>query len=115
MVYGVLSHVPSCKAYWEQRKVTLGITEGLDGTAQLAKIGTARAHMRAYASVRQMVEGMAGVERDDHALGDLAGEAYVQAQAEAHVLWRGVQDKPCHDILSVSGYFRRLTVVGEPH
>jgi len=22
--------------------------------------------------------------------------------------------KPCHDILSVSGYFRRLTVVGEP-
>jgi hypothetical protein len=23
--------------------------------------------------------------------------------------------KPCHDILSVRGYFRRLTVVREPH
>src|SRR5215831_328931 len=60
--------------------------------AQLAKICTARAHVREYAPVRQMVEGMAGVERDDHALGDLAGEAVMHAQAEAQALWGGVQD-----------------------
>jgi len=39
-----------------------------------------------------VMEGYAGVEQDAHVLGDLAGEAYVQAQAEADGLWRGVQD-----------------------
>ena len=27
---------------------------------------------------------------------------------------RAARDKQCHDILAVSGYFRRLTVVREP-
>jgi MobA/MobL family len=80
------------RTYWEERKVALGITDTLDMPAQLAKICTARAHVREYAPVRQMVEGMVGVERDDHALGDLAGEAVRHAQAEAQALWGGVQD-----------------------
>ncbi len=32
----------------------------------------------------------------------------------SHTHWDHIQGKPCHDILSISGYFRRLTVVGEP-
>src|SRR5438445_10905231 len=45
-----------------------------------------------HAPAQRVIEGSAGVEQDDRVLGDLAGEAYGQAQAEAQVLWRGVQD-----------------------
>jgi hypothetical protein len=78
--------------YWEERKVALGMTDDMDRRAQLTAIGTARALVRDQAPAQRVIEGYAGVEQDDRVLGDLAGEAYVQAQAEAHVLWRGVQD-----------------------
>src|SRR4029450_4587635 len=72
--------------------VALGMTDDMDRRAQLTAIGTARALVRDQAPAQRVIEGYAGVEQDDRVLGDLAGEAYVQAQAEAHVLWRGVQD-----------------------
>jgi hypothetical protein len=80
------------REYWEARKSALGITADMDLPTQLATIGTARALVRDQAPVRQVVEAYAGVEEDDRALGDLAREAYVQAQADAQALWRGVQD-----------------------
>src|SRR4029450_6160023 len=55
-------------------------------------IGTARALVRDQAPAQRVMEGYAGVEQEDRVLGDRAGEEYVQAQAEADVLWRGVQD-----------------------
>ena len=70
----------------------LGITDAMDMPAQLAAIGTARALVRDQAPAQRVLESSTGVEQDDRVLGDLAGEAYVQAQAEAQVLWRGVQD-----------------------
>jgi hypothetical protein len=39
-----------------------------------------------------VAQGYAGVEQDDRALGDLAGEAVRHAQADAQALWVGVQD-----------------------
>jgi hypothetical protein len=82
----------TAREYWEERKRVLGITEAMDRPAQLAAIGTARALVRDQAPAQRVMEGYAGVEQDARVLGDLAGEAYVQAQAEADVLWRGVQD-----------------------
>jgi len=80
------------RAYWEARKDRLGITDTMDVPAQLAAINTARALVRDHAPVREVVEAAVGVEHDDRVLGDLAGEAVGQAQAEAAVLWQGVQD-----------------------
>src|SRR5262249_34725737 len=82
----------SAVAYWDARKVTLGLTDAMDLSAQLAVIGTARVLVRDQAPVRQVVEAYAGVEQDERALGELAREASVQAQADAQALWRGVQD-----------------------
>jgi hypothetical protein len=82
----------NAREYWEERKLVLGITDAMDMPAQLAAIGTARALVRDQAPAQRVMEGYAGVEQDARVLGDLAGEAYVQAQAEAHVLWRGVQE-----------------------
>jgi hypothetical protein len=82
----------NARAYWEARKDTLGMTDTMDLPAQLAAIGTARALVRDQAPVREVVETAAGIEQDDRVLGDLAGEAVEHAQAEAAVLWRGVQD-----------------------
>jgi hypothetical protein len=82
----------SAVAYWDARKVTLGITDAMDLSAQLAVIGTARVLVRDQAPMRQIVDVSAGVEEDERALGDLAREASVQAQADAQALWRGVQD-----------------------
>ena len=70
----------------------LGIMDAMDLPAQLAAIGTARALVRDQAPAQRVMEAYAGVEQEDRVLGDLAGEAVVQAQAEADVLWRGVQD-----------------------
>jgi hypothetical protein len=64
----------------------------MDLPAQLAAIGTARALVRDHAPVQQVVDVAVGVEHEDRVLGDLAGEAAQQAQAEAAVLWQGVQD-----------------------
>ena len=86
------SEQANARAYWEQRKGMLGITDDMDMPAQLAAIGTARALVRDQAPAQRVLAGYAGVEQDARDLGDLAGEAYVQAQAEADVLWRGVQD-----------------------
>jgi hypothetical protein len=72
--------------------LVLGITDAMDMPAQLAAIGTARALVRDQAPAQRVMEAYAGVEQEDRVLGDLAGEAVVQAQAEADVLWRGVQD-----------------------
>jgi hypothetical protein len=80
-------------AYWEARKVALGMTDDMDRPAQLTAIGTARALVRDQAPAQRGMEGYAGVEQDARVLGDLAGEAYGQAQAEADVLWRGIQDR----------------------
>ena len=82
----------NAREYWEERKLVLGITDAMDLPAQLAAIGTARALVRDQAPAQRVMEEYAGVEQEDRVLGDLAGEAYVQAQAEADVLWRGVQD-----------------------
>jgi hypothetical protein len=82
----------NARAYWEERKGMLGITDDMDLPAQLAAIGTARALVRDQAPAQRVMEAYAGVEQEDRVLGDLAGEAVVQAQAEAHVLWRGVRD-----------------------
>jgi MobA/MobL family protein len=82
----------NARAYWEERKLVLGITDDMDMPAQLAAIGTARALVRDQAPAQRVMEAYAGVEQEDRVLGDLAGEAVVQAQAEADVLWRGVQD-----------------------
>jgi len=82
----------NAREYWEERKLVLGITEAMDMPAQLAAIGTARALVRDQAPAQRVMEAYAGVEQEDRVLGDLAGEAVVQAQAEADVLWRGVQD-----------------------
>jgi hypothetical protein len=82
----------NARAYWEARKDRLGITDTMDLSTQLAAIGTARALVRDQAPVREVVETAVGVEHDDRVLGDLAGEAVGQAQAEAAVLWQGVQD-----------------------
>jgi MobA/MobL family len=82
----------NAREYWEERKLVLGITDAMDMPAQLAAIGTARALVRDQAPAQRVMEAYAGVEQEDRVLGDLAGEAVVQAQAEADVLWRGVQD-----------------------
>jgi hypothetical protein len=82
----------NAREYWEERKLVLGITDAMDMPAQLAAIGTARALVRDQAPMRTVAQGYAGVEQDERTLGDLAGEAYVQAQADAQALWRGVQD-----------------------
>jgi hypothetical protein len=82
----------NAREYWEERKVVLGITPDMDMPAQLAAVGTARALVRDQAPMRTVAQGYAGVEQDERALGDLAGEAYVQAQADAQALWGGVQD-----------------------
>ena len=86
------SEQANAQEYWEERKLVLGITDDMDLPAQLAAVRTARALVRDQAPMRTVAQGYAGVEQDARALGDLAGEAYVQAQAEADVLWRGVQD-----------------------
>ena len=86
------SEQANAQEYWEERKLVLGITDDMDMPAQLAAICTARALVRDQAPAQRVMEGYAGVEQEDRGLGDLAGEAYVQAQAEADVLWRGVQD-----------------------
>jgi hypothetical protein len=82
----------NARAYWDARKDALGLTEDMDLPAQLAAIGEARAQVRDHAPARQVVEAYAGVEQDEHTLGDLAREAYTQVQAEAQTLWLGVQD-----------------------
>jgi hypothetical protein len=82
----------NAREYWTERKGMLGLTDDMDMSAQLAAIGTARALVRDQAPAQRVLEGYAGVEQEDRGRGDLAGEAYVQAQAEADVLWRGVQD-----------------------
>jgi hypothetical protein len=81
----------NARAYWEGRKTVLGLTDHMDGTAQLAAVCTARAQVRDQAPARAVVQGYVGVEPDDRVLGDLAGEAYAQAWDEAQAVWRGLQ------------------------
>jgi hypothetical protein len=80
------------REYWAERKRVLGITDDLEMSAQLAAVCAARALVRDQGPMRTVAQGYVGVEQDDRVLGDLAGEAYVQAQAEAQTLWVGVQD-----------------------
>jgi hypothetical protein len=82
----------NARDYWEARKVTLGLTEGMDTPAQLAAICTARAQVRDQVPERTVAQGYAGVEQDDRTLGDLAGEAYRQAQSEAQEQWSTLQN-----------------------
>jgi MobA/MobL family protein len=86
------SEQANAQEYWEERKMVLGITDDMDMPAQLAAVCKARALVRDQAPTRAVAQGYVGVEQDDRVLGDLVGEAYVQAQADADVLWRGVQD-----------------------
>jgi len=79
--------------YWEERKVTLGITADMDVPAQLAAICEARAHVREQTSTRQVLLSAVGMEQDDRTLGDLAGEASAQASQEAQGLWMDVQEE----------------------
>jgi hypothetical protein len=80
------------QAYWAERKTVLGISADMDMPMQLAAVAEARALVRDQAPTRTVAQGAAGVERDDRMLGDLAGEAVAQAQAEAQTVWVGVQD-----------------------
>ena len=82
----------SARTYWENRKSTLGMTDAMDVPAQLAVIGTARGQTRAQTPARHVILGEVGLEQEDRVLGDLAGEAVVQAQADAQTLWVGIQD-----------------------
>jgi hypothetical protein len=82
----------NAQEYWEERKLVLGITDDMDLPAQLAAVRTARALVRDQAPAQRVMEEDAGVEQDARSLDELAKEAYVQVQAEADVLWRGVQD-----------------------
>jgi hypothetical protein len=84
--------VANAHDYWDARKVTLGLTADMDLSAQLAAICEAGGQVRDQAPAQRGMEAYAGVEQDERALGDLAEEAVVPAQAEAQVLWRGVQD-----------------------
>src|SRR5438093_6604858 len=84
--------IPGFRAYLGASKLVLGITDDMDLPAQLAVIGTARALVRDQAPAQEVVEAYGGVEQDERVLGDLAGEAVVQVQAEAQTLWVGVQD-----------------------
>ena len=86
------SEQANAREYWEARKGTLGITDDMDRPTQLAAVCEARALVRDQAPTRTVAQGYAGVEQDERTLGDLAGEVSMQAQADAQVLWRGVQD-----------------------
>jgi hypothetical protein len=81
----------SARAYWAQRKEDLGLTSAMDGAAQLAVIGAARGQAREQLATRQVILGEVGMEQDDRRLGDLAGEAYTQAQHEARAVWEDAQ------------------------
>jgi len=81
----------SARAYWAQREEDLGLTSAMDGAAQLAVIGAARGQAREQLSTRQVILGEVGMEQDDQRLGDLAGEAYAQAQHEARDVWEDAQ------------------------
>ena len=63
----------------------------MDGAEQLAVIGAARGQAREQLSTRQVILGEVGMEQDDQLLGDLAGEAYAQAQHEARDVWEDAQ------------------------
>src|SRR4030095_3978921 len=45
------------RAYWEERKTVLGITDAMDGAAQLAAVGTARVLVRGQAPPRAVALG----------------------------------------------------------
>ncbi len=81
----------NARTYWEERKVTLGLTGEMDVRAQLAVIGAARGQTREQAPATQVLLGEVGMEQDDRILGGLAGEAYVQAQHEARAVWEDTQ------------------------
>jgi MobA/MobL family protein len=80
------------REYWEARKLALSLTDAMDLPAQLSAIGTARALRRDQATGQMVRESAVGVEQDERALGELAEEAVVQAQAEGQMLWLGVED-----------------------
>ncbi len=82
----------NAQEYWTTRKAILGMTADMDLPAQLTAVCTARALVRDQAPAQCVMEEDAGVEQDARSLDALAKEAYVQVQAEADVLWRGVQD-----------------------
>src|SRR5215471_3659013 len=76
------------RTYWEERKVTLGLTAAMEVSAQLAVIGAARGQARDQTPARQVILGEVGMEQDDRTLGDLTGA--VDAQ-DAQAAWDEVQ------------------------
>src|SRR2546421_5940588 len=68
------------------------MTADMDLPAQLTAVCTARALVRDQAPAQCVMEEDAGVEQDARSLDALAKEAYGQVQAEADVLWRGIQE-----------------------
>jgi hypothetical protein len=83
----------NARQYWERRKVELGITRDMELPEQLAAVCEARAQVRDTVPARGIAEGYAGVELDDRALGDRAGEAWREAQYAAQMVWGVVQDE----------------------
>jgi hypothetical protein len=83
----------NAREYWEQRKAELGITRDMELSAQLAVVGEARIQVRDKVPARGIAEGYAGVELDERALGDRAGEIWRQAQHEGQMVWGVVQDE----------------------
>jgi hypothetical protein len=80
----------NAQTYWESRKETLGLTEGMDHEAQLEAITSARWLVRDQAPVRG-VEGQRGGNEPEEATRDLARvgwDAYHQAWAEGQALWQ---------------------------
>jgi hypothetical protein len=83
------------RTYWDARKTTLGITDSMGPTAQLAAVCLARTQLRDQApprTVSAVPEVQASVEVDDRLLGDLAGEAYRAAHDVAQGVWNNAQD-----------------------
>jgi len=76
------------RTYWEERKVTLGLTAAMEVSAQLAVIGAARGQARDQTPARQVILGEVGMEQEDRTLGDLTGD--VDAQ-DAQAAWDEVQ------------------------
>jgi hypothetical protein len=94
----------NARQYWEHRKAELGLTRDMDLPAQLAIVADARAQRREQAPRQAVVEGFVGVEMDDRALGDLAGEAVRQAEHHAQDVWSDVHNEAERRVLGRLGH-----------
>jgi hypothetical protein len=93
----------NARQYWEHRKAELGITRDMELSAQRAVVCEARIQVRDKVPARGIAEGYAGIELDDRALGDRAGEIWRQAQHEGQMVWGMVQHEVDTRVLRAVG------------